>query len=175
MRAARIPVVIRSSDVPEVIRPDESPEVYSRRLAFDKADAVRKTAAPNDFILGADTIVVVDHHVLEKPSDNEDAKRMLRLMSGRGHQVISSVCLLGPGVHDIQTAVTDVYVVAMSESEMDEYIASREPFGKAGAYGIQGMFSRWIDHIEGEYPNVVGLPIGLVYRMLHTHQAIPTE
>ncbi len=141
---------------------------YSTRLARDKATAVWNDLPekPGRVVLGADTIVVVDQHILEKPADGQDAARMIRMIAGRVHEVISSVCLLGEGIDQLRSATTIVYVDDMSPDEIAEYISSGEPMDKAGAYGIQGMFSRWISRVEGEYPNVVGLPVAMMYRML---------
>ena len=170
LSAARIPFTVQPSNVPEVMRAGEAPQDYCERLAFDKANAIWQTIKRDDtIVLGADTTVVVAEHILEKPQNAEDAHRMLRLLSGRSHQVITGVCLLGNGIHDIRSASTIVHVTHLSDQELGEYVASGEPMDKAGAYGIQGMFSRWITRIDGEYPNVVGLPISLAYRMLSSH------
>ena len=170
LRAARIPFIVQASNVPEVIRAGEAPQDYCERLAFDKANAVWQNANQKDIIvLGADTTVVVGEHILEKPKDPHDALRMLRLLSGGSHVVITGVCLLGDGIHDVRSASTTVHVARLSDHELEDYVSSGEPMDKAGAYGIQGMFSRWITRIDGEYPNVVGLPISLVYQMLSSH------
>jgi septum formation protein len=170
LRAARIPFIVQPSNVPEVIRAGEAPQDYCERLAFDKANAVWQNANQKDIIvLGADTTVVVGEHILEKPQDPHDALRMLRLLSGGSHVVITGVCLLGDGIHDVRSASTTVHVARLSDHELEDYVSSGEPMDKAGAYGIQGMFSRWITRIDGEYPNVVGLPISLVYQMLSSH------
>ncbi|HET9695653.1 MAG TPA: Maf family protein [Terriglobales bacterium] len=170
LRAARIPFIVQASNVPEVIRAGEAPQDYCERLAFDKANAVWQNANQKDIIvLGADTTVVVGEHILEKPQDPHDALRMLRLLSGGSHVVITGVCLLGDGIHDVRSASTTVHVARLSDQELEDYVSSGEPMDKAGAYGIQGMFSRWITRIDGEYPNVVGLPISLVYQMLSSH------
>jgi septum formation protein len=173
LRAAGIPFDVRPSNVPEEPLPKESPLAFSERLARDKATAVWKALAQRSgkLILGADTIVVVDKYILGKPADNEDASRMLRMISGRPHQVITSVCLLGEDVDEVRSENTVVYVNAISDWEIADYIATGEPMDKAGAYGIQGLASRWIPRIEGDYSNVVGLPLALVYAMLRTHGA----
>jgi septum formation protein len=167
LRAARIPFSVQHSNAPEEIRHGESAQDYCERLAFDKANAVWQTIKRDDtVVLGADTTVVVENQVLEKPLHAEDARRMLRLLSGGSHRVITGVCLLGSGIHDVRSATTTVHVARISDQELEDYVSSDEPLGKAGAYGIQGMFSRWITRIDGDYPNVVGLPISLVYTML---------
>jgi septum formation protein len=147
----------------------EVPIDYAKRLARDKARAVF-ARHPNPVVLGADTVVVVDEHLLEKPRDDEDAKRMLRLLSGRSHQVITGVCLLGRDFERIEAETTQVTFGLISEPEIAEYVASGEPMDKAGAYGIQGMASRWAERIDGDYFNVVGLPVARVYRMLAMSQ-----
>lgn len=167
LRAARIPFTVQLADTPEEIRDGEAPQDFSERLAFDKANAVRQTVPDGDtLVLGADTIVVVDHHILGKPIDPGDARRMLRLISGRAHQVMTSVCLLGRSIHDVRTDTTQVHVVPIPDEEIEEYIATGEPMDKAGAYAIQGIASRWISRIDGCYFNVVGLPVPKVYAML---------
>jgi septum formation protein len=175
LRNAGIAFVVQPAHVDERMLAGEAPEAYARRLALEKARAVFRER-PGESVLGADTIVVVDALVLEKPRDPADAARMLRLLSGRSHRVITGVCLISPAVasrqlpvassEDVRAETTEVWMRDLAESEIDEYIASGEPMDKAGAYGIQGMASRWIPKIVGCYFNVVGLPVPLVYRML---------
>ena len=174
LRAARIPFTVQPAHVPEEHRPGETAIAYSTRLAREKATTVWKRAPSKAgiVVLGADTIVVVDEHILEKPADDADAGRMLRMLSGRAHQVITSVCLIGDGIEDTRSETTTVHVNPLSEAEIAEYVAGGEPMDKAGAYAIQGMASRWIPKVEGDYPNVVGLPTALVYRMLKEHGAL---
>jgi septum formation protein len=155
-------------------------------LAREKASVIA-AAHPDDAVLGADTIVVVDGLVLEKPVDAPDAERMLRLRSGRTHEVITAVCVIAPkqasekalseaksvpANADVRSESTQVTFSPVSEQEIAYYISTGEPMDKAGAYGIQGIASRWIPRIEGDYSNVVGLPIALVYRMLREHQLL---
>lgn len=179
---------MQPANVDETPLAAEAPRDYAERLAREKALAVSRLR-PRDTVLGADTIVVVDNTILGKPRDADDAARMLRLLSGRLHSVITGVCLVGgtsgsssaplshskPGANirgtgnrDLRTA-SETTLVAMnelSEDEIREYVATGEPMDKAGAYAIQGIASRWIPRIEGDYSNVVGLPVALVYRML---------
>jgi septum formation protein len=108
----------------------------------------------------------VDEHILEKPSCVEDARRMLRLLSGREHFVITGICLRSPDRTVVAAESTGVRFVRLSEAEIDEYAASGEPMDKAGGYAIQGLASKFIDRVEGCYFNVVGLPIALVYKHL---------
>jgi septum formation protein len=166
LAAAGIPFTAQSADVPEIQRPEESPARFAVRVAEDKARAVAGRS-PGNLVLAADTIVVVDGAVLGKPQDAADAARMLRLLTGREHEVITGVCLIAPdGQVRTGTVTTVVRFVPLSEEEIAAYIASGEPMDKAGAYAIQGMASRWIPEIRGEYANVVGLPVATVWRMM---------
>jgi len=149
----------------------EAPIDYAQRLARDKATTVL-ARHPDAMVLGADTVVVVDAHLLEKPANAEDAVRMLRLLSGRTHQVITGVSLLADNFERTEAEVTQVAFVRMLEHEIAEYVASGEPMDKAGAYGIQGLASRWVERIDGDYFNVVGLPVRRVYRMLNEAQRV---
>ena len=143
---------------------------YAQRLAHDKARAVF-ARHPQSAVLGADTVVVVDEHLLEKPADPEDAARMLRLLSGRTHEVITGVCLLAPGFERTEAEITQVVFSPLPEAEIAAYVASGEPMDKAGAYAIQGMASRWVERIDGCYFNVVGLPVARVYRIMGAAEA----
>jgi septum formation protein len=174
LRNAGIPFTVQTADINETPLAGESPRECAERLAREKALAVFQRN-PQQWVLGADTIVVVDDIILGKPRDAADAARMLRLLSGRKHAVITGVCLLGPVVSGqwsvashTKTAseTTLVTMCEISDGEIREYIATGEPMDKAGAYAIQGVASRWIPRIEGDYSNVVGLPVALVYRML---------
>ena len=164
LRRAGIPFVVRAAAVDETPLAHEKPEEYVRRLAELKARAV--PAAPGEIVLGADTTVAIDGEVLAKPEDAADARRMLRLLSGRRHEVLTGVCLLSEGRAVCECAATAVWFVPLSDGEIAEYAASGEPMDKAGAYGIQGLASKYVEKIEGCYFNVVGLPVALVYRML---------
>ncbi len=143
----------------------------ARLLILDSADDRRPTT--DDFvILAADTVVAVETEILGKPENPDDAKRMLRLLSDKTHEVITAVCLLGEGFEDVRSETTAVHFNAMSEDDIADYVASGEPMDKAGAYAIQGQASRWISRIEGDYYNVVGLPVDLVWRMLREHNVL---
>lgn len=168
---AGIEFVVQPANVPEVPEKDESPKAYAERLAREKAQAVFRQR-PDDFVLGADTVVVIDKRILEKPADADDAACMLRMLSGREHQVITGVCLAGKGFEDVRSETTQVTFSVLSDDDIRFYVATSEPMDKAGAYAIQGMASRWITRIEGDYSNVVGLPVSLVYRMLRERGAI---
>jgi septum formation protein len=165
LRKARMVFRVEPAHVPEERANGEAPKTYAERLARDKARAIA-SKYPNDLVLGADTIVVCDAHVLEKPADEADAARMIRLLSGRTPEVTTGICLCGPQTEIVETETTRVAVAELSDEEIAEYIHTGEPMDKAGAYGIQGMFSRWVTGIDGDYFNVVGLPIARVYRML---------
>jgi septum formation protein len=168
LREAGIAFEVRPAHIPEERNAGEPPVEYARRLALEKAQAVARDL-PGRHVLGADTIVVVDGEVLEKPIDPRDAERMLRLLSGRGHQVITAVCLLAPqGLPHTRFASTLVHFRELGEEEVRRYVASGEPMDKAGAYAIQGGAAEWIQRIEGDYSNVVGLPLPLVKEMLRT-------
>lgn len=161
---AGLPFIVRVSGVAEVRGSSESPEAYVRRLARDKAHAV--AASPDEFVLAADTVVVVDDSVLEKPASGADAAAMLLRLSGRSHVVLTGVCLVSQGHEWSEVESTRVYFSRLSEAEIRAYCASGEPMDKAGAYAIQGLASKFIERIEGCYFNVVGLPVSRVYRML---------
>ena len=173
LRNAGIAFIARPTNIPEVPLKGEKPSDFVLRMAREKAMAVF-LERPDDFVLGADTIVILDGEILGKPRDGADAARMLRLLSGRTHQVTTAVCLAGPigarqpktGFEDKGSETTSVTVAKLREEDIRSYIATGEPMDKAGAYGIQGIASRWISRIEGDYFNVVGLPVALVYRML---------
>jgi septum formation protein len=165
LRAAGIPFEVQPADIIEDPLPDESAKACAERLAREKALAVSRHS-PKDAILGADTIVVIDNQILNKPVNAADAARMLRMLSGREHQVITGVCLVAGGQCTVRSETTSVTMSAISEREIADYIATGEPMDKAGAYAIQGIASRWIPRIDGDYSNVVGLPVALVWKML---------
>lgn len=164
LQAAGIPFRVRVADIDESVLPGESPSCYVERLAVEKAHAV--TAFHHEIVLAADTTVVLGHNILGKPENPSDAARMLRALSGRKHQVMTGICLRRGEMHVEEVSVTDVWFLGMSEEEIADYVATGEPMDKAGAYGIQGLASRFVDRIEGSYTNVVGLPISLVYKRL---------
>ena len=161
---AGISYILRPSDVAEELHSDESPSDYVRRLAEEKAFAV--PIGQDEIVLAADTVVVVEGRVLEKPRDHADAFRMLSLLSGRGHEVLTGICLRSESQKIVDTATTRVHFARLTVDEIEEYVRSGEPTDKAGAYAIQGLASKFIDRIEGCYFNVVGLPMALVYQHL---------
>jgi septum formation protein len=211
LREIGVPFQVHAANINEDQVAGESPIEYALRLAREKAEAVAATYLQS-YVLGADTIVVIDGEVLGKPKDHADAVRMLRLLSGRAHEVTTAVSLVAPNTPDPSTAAlntrlssapsrssaasnaaapstlapnapssgtvaqgtlaetrastTKVYFREIHEAEIQQYVAGGEPMDKAGAYAIQGGASRWTDRIEGEFSNVVGLPLSLVTEML---------
>jgi septum formation protein len=163
LKNAGIPFQVRSVHLDESVLPEESPPEYVIRLARAKAIAARTDIS--EIVLGADTTVVVDERILGKPENASDARRMLHLLAGRRHTVITGICLLRASeIVDISS--TGVTFAAMTSEEIDEYVASGEPMDKAGGYAIQGRASKFISSIEGCYFNVVGLPVALVWEHL---------
>jgi len=177
LRNAGIPFKVQPANIKERPLTGEHPRDCAERLAREKALAVFRSR-PLDCVLGADTIVVVGETILGKPRDAKDAGCMLRLLSGRTHAVITGVCLVTPlketGKENLKTAseTTLVTMCSLSEDEIRDYVSTGEPMDKAGAYAIQGVASRWIPRIEGDYSNVVGLPVARVYAMLREQGAI---
>jgi septum formation protein len=166
---------VLSVPVNEQPLPGESAHGLVRRLAATKARAARHAAESDPrfantpeplLFLGADTIVTVDGQILGKPSDAADARRMLQLLSGRTHQVITGVALLADGIEEIAAETTEVTFVSLSPEEIAAYVTTGVPMDKAGAYAIQGYASRWVPRIRGCYFNVVGLPISLVSALI---------
>jgi len=173
LRAAGIEFEVMPAHIDETAHAAESPEAYVRRIADSKARAI--AGRVNDrIILAADTTVVIDDQMLAKPEDDEDAKRMLQMLSGRTHEVLTAVAVCrGPeGSAPLRTGRlieierTQVEFAPLTEFEIDWYVATGEPRDKAGAYAIQGYASRFITRIDGSYSNVVGLPMALVYDIL---------
>ena len=154
-------VEVRPSDIPEARRPGETPVGYAERLAREKALAV-----PGPLVLGADTTVVLDDHLFEKPADVADALRMLRQLQGRTHEVITSVALQANGALRQATDITAVTFRPCDDGFLRAYIATGEPMDKAGAYGIQGYGAALVERIDGDFFGVMGLPVRLVLRLL---------
>ncbi len=160
---------VRPVDIDESPLPDELPADYVRRLAEEKSEAALQDVAVHegDWVLAADTIVVLDDQLLGKPADTAEATDMLRRLSGRTHHVLTGVALRTTKA-GCQVAVesTAVRFSALDEAQIAWYVASGEPMDKAGAYAIQGLCSLFIEGIDGNYSNVVGLPLPLTYRLL---------
>lgn len=181
LTAAGIPFEIQPAHIDEGVRSGEDARTYASRVALEKAQAVA-SAIPGQPVLAADTVVVIDGQILGKPVNTDDARRMLRLLSGRIHEVMTAVALIvgndprgdfrvgsrkshRGSVSYTAVEVTAVEFVLLSKAEIDWYVATGEPSDKAGAYAIQGLASRYVTRIDGSYSNVVGLPVGLVYAM----------
>ncbi|MDR3741659.1 MAG: Maf family protein [Terracidiphilus sp.] len=163
---------VQPADIPEDPVDGEDPLAYVVRLARQKAQAVYDAVGDRAaVVLGADTTVTLDGHILGKPTDAEDAARMLRMLSGRTHRVITGVAVVTAEAVESAAEVTAVRFLTLSDAEIEAYIATGEPMDKAGAYGIQGRAARWIPRVEGCYFNVVGLPLALVGTMLEAANA----
>lgn len=166
LRAAGIPFDVFPADVDERQHAGEDASTYVQRLAAAKAAHVANTH-PGRTVLGADTTVVVDGDVLGKPRDAAEAVAMLERLSGRSHLVLTGVCLIGPdGRTQRAVAVTTVDFRPLTAAEIEQYVASGEPMDKAGGYAIQGGAGRFVAQTDGDYDNVVGLPVALVVRLL---------
>ena len=152
---------VRPSHIPEASRPGEAPAAYTERLAREKALNV-----PGPLVLGADTTVVVEGQMLEKPVDDVDALRMLRLLQGRTHEVITAIALVADGTVRQATDHTRVTFRSADDEFLRTYIATGEPRDKAGAYGIQGYGAALVERVEGDFFGVMGLPLRLVLRLL---------
>lgn len=165
LRSVGWPFELLPQDIDETRKPDEDAVTYVQRLARGKAEAAARQEE-DSLIVGADTTVVIGDQILEKPRDEDDARRMLRQLSGQWHQVLTGVAVIRLSESRIACAAAEVKFAAMSSSEINWYVASGEPMDKAGAYAIQGPGSRFIEGIRGEYFNVVGLPVRLLYEMV---------
>jgi septum formation protein len=171
LQNAGISFEVQPADIPENPLSGEGAKDCAERLAREKALVVARLR-PDDAVLGADTVVVIDDQILNKPADAVDAARMLRLLSGRTHRVITGVCLVAGRECRVASETTSVTMTEISDADIKAYVAGGEPMDKAGAYAIQGVASRWIPRIEGDYSNVVGLPVARVYRMLKESKLI---
>jgi septum formation protein len=160
-----IPVRVVPSHIPEVHAPGEPPFDYVQRLAREKAQSVA-AQGEGPLVLGADTTVVLDEHLLEKPADAADALRMLRTLQGRTHKVITAVALVADGSVRTAADITSVTFRPASDELLRAYIATGEPMDKAGAYGIQGYGAALVDRIVGDFFGVMGLPLRLVLELL---------
>jgi septum formation protein len=168
LNAVGWPFVAVASGIDETRFPNEDGVSYVKRLAQSKAAAIAEKMRGR-LVLGADTVVQVDDEILGQPKSQSDAERMLRLLAGKWHQVLTGVALVRIGEDDVRVvdhASTRVRFAAISREEIDRYVASGEPMDKAGAYAIQGKAGQFITEIQGDYFNIVGLPIRLVYELL---------
>ena len=164
LKNAGIDFTVRVADADETIPDGTKPCDAVVFLAARKAMAVER--AEDETVLGADTIVVLDDKILGKPKDREDAFNMIKSLSGRVHSVFTGVCAIGDGISLTFAEETKVEFYPLSDDEINEYIDTDEPYDKAGAYGIQGLASKFISGIQGDYFNVVGLPISSVYKKI---------
>jgi septum formation protein len=153
---------VQPANIHEKPWPGEKPASYALRNAHEKARAVRGSV-----VVAADTIVVLDGKIMEKPGDAEGAKDMLRALSGREHEVITGLCVRRAGVERAEAVRTTVVFRAMTEKEIADYVASGEPMDKAGAYAIQGGAAGFVKEIRGSFSNVVGLPVERLRAMLN--------
>jgi septum formation protein len=168
LRTVGWPFETLAVDIDESRHAGEEAAAYVERVARAKGDAAA-LRAPRATILGADTVVVIENEILGKPLDDDDARRMLRLLRDRWHQVLTGVALVNgeTGSAKVAHEVTEVRFAEMSEDEISWYVATGEPKDKAGAYAIQGQGARFIKEIRGDYLNVVGLPVRLLYELLN--------
>lgn len=173
LRNAGFVFQVRPADVDETRLPHEAAEDYVRRVAQAKAHAVAeqaRAAGERAIVIAADTTVLAEGQILEKPKDAEDARRMFRLFSGKTHEVLTALCVLNipTGKELLHVEKTRVEFLKMSEQEIESYIQTGEPFDKAGAYGIQGIAGRFATRIEGCYFNVLGLPLSRLWTTLQS-------
>lgn len=153
----RIPFIIRVADIDETMDPNKP--VYDEVARVSRAKAEATPHTPSDVVIAADTVVVCNGQVLGKPTDEQDACRMLRLLSGRDHQVMTGVCVLYNGTATTCTEVTDIHFRELSDREILAYVRTGEPMDKAGSYGIQGGAALFAEKMAGDYYNVMGLPV----------------
>jgi septum formation protein len=166
LQSLGVDFVVRAVDIDESQRPDEDPGTYVCRLAQEKARASAALGAADEWVLGADTTVVVDGRIFGKPQDDADARIMLHALAGRGHEVLTGVALIAAGREQVLLERTAVFFAMMNDAEIEAYVASGEPRDKAGAYAIQGRGAAFVTRIEGSHSNVVGLPLHRVAALL---------
>jgi septum formation protein len=166
LTALGIPFTVVATDIDETVAPGESGREAASRLAAEKA-AASAALRPGDWVLAADTLVLLDDAILGKPRDGTDARGMLRRLSGREHKVVTAVRLTrasGPGLEAIEES--RVRIAPLDEEEIRWYVSTGEPLDKAGAYAVQGLGARFVESVEGSFTNVMGLPARSVYRLL---------
>jgi septum formation protein len=168
LRDAGIEFEARLAQVEESRRPNETAEAMVRRLAEEKAVAGAAGVAGEALVIAADTAVMCEGALFGKPASAADAQRMLRLLAGRTHKVVTGLAVLRlpDRASRVELETTRVAFAPMTEADIEDYVASREPLDKAGAYGIQGRGGRFVTRIEGCYFNVVGLPLARLYRLM---------
>ncbi len=165
LAAAGFSFEVMPVEIDESVRPTEDPKDYVSRLALAKARTISRRN-PGTTVLGADTAVVAGSRVLGKPADAREATEMLETLSGRSHDVLTGVAVCSNGHEACRVACTRVRFLQLSAAEIAWYVATPEPYDKAGGYAVQGLASRFVDTIEGSYSNVVGLPVSVVYGLL---------
>lgn len=168
LRLLGVPFEIITENIDETMDPDLAPEDEVRRVSALKADAVTALVSPQDTVISADTIVVLGTQVMGKPKDAQDAKRMLRALSGQTHRVMTGLTVRQGERSESVTVTTKITFRALSDREIDTYVASGEPMDKAGAYGIQGAASVFVSHLDGDYFNVMGLPVCTLTQLLRS-------
>ena len=157
--------IVYASDIDEQIDPNDSPYEVAMQISLNKAQPILNRFK-DSIIIGADTIVYCDGQYLEKPKNAEDAQRMLNLLSGKTHQVITGVTILSNCSEESFYSATDVTFYELTSEEIKNYINSGEPYDKAGGYGIQGAAAKFVKHINGDFFTVVGLPVAQLYQRL---------
>ncbi|MFZ0830628.1 MAG: Maf family protein [Thermoplasmata archaeon] len=170
LRNAGILFEVQAAGIDETVHPQEKASDYVSRLAREKAFHVARTATKGNVVLALDTTIELDGAILGKPSDKDDAAGILRRLSGRTHRVLTGVCLVSPPekIEALEVAATSVSFCHLTDSEIQAYVASGEPFDKAGAYAIQGLASKFVTKVEGCPFNVGGMPVALVYPLLNS-------
>jgi len=156
---------VHPAHIDETLHPHESPTAYVQRLALEKAQAIHRLH-PKATILGADTTVVFEQQILNKPTDISEAERMLRHLSNRAHEVHTGIAVVTPTTQRTHVETTTVFFSPIPEPDLTHYLSTNDSLDKAGAYGIQGYAARWIPRIEGDFFNVVGLPLAAVLTLL---------
>lgn len=172
LKQAGIAHEVIPSNVTEGTNGRETPAEYVGRLAREKAMDVAREHR-DAIVIGSDTVVVLDEVILEKPANREDAHRMLRRLSGSTHEVLTGVSIIGPDRHDLFVTTTHVTFCDIPDAWLEDYLDSTEPYDKAGAYGIQGSGGLFVERIEGDFYNVVGLPIHPLVQTLERHGVNP--
>lgn len=176
LRQLGVAFTVQPSGVDETLQPGEDGVAFASRAARDKAEAVA-AANPEAWVLGADTVVLVDGEILGKPCDEGDARRMLRMLSGRRHRVVTAVVLVAPrgGSREEVAIESGVEFRTLDEPEIDAYVATAEPYDKAGAYAFQGAARVFIRGVDGSHTNVIGLPLDEVRDLLARHRLLPAS
>ena len=166
--------VVITSEFDEMVFPRESPDALVKRLSIGKAEDVWACTKGDRIVIGADTVVALDGEIMGKPADAGDARRMLKKLSGKIHQVYTGVAVLWDSGRDSFVSVSQVEFYPLSDGEIDAYIASGEPFGKAGAYAIQLGGKLFVKAISGDYSNIVGFPVAEVYHRMSKLGLLPS-